>query len=92
MGGAGRCSSGRCRERAGRAGRALRGACGDGGGAARAQIDVGREDDPLKIATMELRAGKVPFIIRRTLPNGTHEDWAVNELVIEHTSLSDRYG
>ena len=54
-------------------------------------IDVEKETDPLKIATKELRAGKVPFIIRRHLPNGTYEDWAVNELIIEHTSLTDRY-
>eukprot|EP00960_Hanusia_phi_P050462 760244-Hanusia_phi.AAC.3 len=35
--------------------------------------------------------GKVPFIIRRHLPNGSSEDWAVNELIIEHVSLTDRY-
>lgn len=35
--------------------------------------------------------GKIPFIIRRTLPNGTSEDWAVNELVVEHHALTDRY-
>eukprot|EP00293_Proteomonas_sulcata_P015832 CAMPEP_0184296792 /NCGR_PEP_ID=MMETSP1049-20130417/7760_1 /TAXON_ID=77928 /ORGANISM="Proteomonas sulcata, Strain CCMP704" /LENGTH=72 /DNA_ID=CAMNT_0026606213 /DNA_START=1 /DNA_END=215 /DNA_ORIENTATION=+ len=40
-------------------------------------IDVEKETDPLKIATKELRAGKIPFIIRRHLPNGTYEDWAV---------------
>ena len=34
---------------------------------------------------------QVPFIIRRRLPNGTFEDWAVNELLIEHVTLQDRY-
>jgi len=34
---------------------------------------------------------QVPFIIRRRLPNGTFEDWAVNELIIEHVTLQDRY-
>lgn len=50
-------------------------------------VPVEKETDPLKIATKELVAGKVPFIIRRRLPNGTFEDWAVNELVIEHVTL-----
>mmetsp|Transcript_9982 Transcript_9982/g.24652 ORF Transcript_9982/g.24652 Transcript_9982/m.24652 type:complete len:140 (+) Transcript_9982:43-462(+) len=54
-------------------------------------VDVGKETDPMKIAMKELAAGKVPFIIRRTLPNGTSEDWAVSELVIEFQSLTDRY-
>ncbi|EKX43443.1 hypothetical protein GUITHDRAFT_73062 [Guillardia theta CCMP2712] len=54
-------------------------------------VPVDKETDPLKIATKELIAGKVPFIIRRHLPNGSSEDWAVNELIIEHVSLTDRY-
>jgi hypothetical protein len=33
----------------------------------------------------------VPFIIRRRLPNGAFEDWAVNELIVEHVTLQDRY-
>jgi DNA-directed RNA polymerase I, II, and III subunit RPABC2 len=54
-------------------------------------VEHDKETDPLKIATKELVAGKVPFIIRRRLPNGTFEDWAVNELIIDHVQLSDRY-
>lgn len=54
-------------------------------------VEHDKETDPLKIATKELIAGKVPFIIRRRLPNGTFEDWAVNELIIDHVQLSDRY-
>mmetsp|Transcript_32343 Transcript_32343/g.63208 ORF Transcript_32343/g.63208 Transcript_32343/m.63208 type:complete len:142 (-) Transcript_32343:11-436(-) len=54
-------------------------------------VDVGKDTDPMKIAMLELAARKIPFIIRRTLPNGTSEDWAVNELIIEHHALSDRY-
>ena len=38
------------------------------------------ETDPIAIAEKELRAGKIPFIIRRYLPNGCYEDWPVKEL------------
>lgn len=37
--------------------------------------------DPLEIATKELQAKKIPFIVRRYLPDGSFEDWAVSELV-----------
>jgi DNA-directed RNA polymerase I, II, and III subunit RPABC2 len=30
----------------------------------------------------ELREKKIPFTIRRYLPDGSFEDWAVNELII----------
>ena len=36
--------------------------------------------DPISIAEKELRAYKIPFIIRRYLPDGSYEDWAVKEL------------
>lgn len=47
-----------------------------------APIFVNAEDerDPLKIAEQELREKKIPFIIRRYLPDGAYENWAVNEL------------
>ena len=38
------------------------------------------ETDPIVIAEMELRAGKIPFIVRRYLPDGSYEDWPVKEL------------
>mmetsp|Transcript_27644 Transcript_27644/g.64306 ORF Transcript_27644/g.64306 Transcript_27644/m.64306 type:complete len:162 (-) Transcript_27644:69-554(-) len=41
----------------------------------------GGESDPLRIAMRELKEGKVPFVIRRYLPDGTFEDWGVNELL-----------
>jgi DNA-directed RNA polymerases I, II, and III subunit RPABC2 len=41
------------------------------------------EIDPLQIAEKELREKKIPFIIRRYLPNGIYEDWAISELIIE---------
>lgn len=43
-------------------------------------IDRNGETDPLKIAEMELKKGEIPFIIRRYLPNGSYEDWKVQEL------------
>ncbi len=44
------------------------------------QIELNGEIDPLKIAELEFKQGKIPLIIRRHLPNGTFEDWHVNEL------------
>ncbi len=41
---------------------------------------LGNETDPIAIAEMELREGKIPFIIRRYLPDGSYEDWPVKEL------------
>lgn len=38
--------------------------------------------DPLKIAMKELKARKIPIIIRRFLPDGSYEDWSINELII----------
>eukprot|EP00899_Mesostigma_viride_P007459 jgi/Mesvir1/16714/Mv15105-RA.1 len=46
-------------------------------------VELEGETDPLEIATKELREGKVPFTIRRYLPDGSYEDWGVNELIIE---------
>lgn len=38
--------------------------------------------DPLMIAMKELKARKIPIIIRRFLPDGSYEDWSINELII----------
>ena len=35
--------------------------------------------DIYEIATEELKQRKIPFITRRTLPNGLHEDWRIEE-------------
>lgn len=45
-------------------------------------VELEGETDPLEIARKELREKKIPFIIRRTFPDGTHEDWSIDELVI----------
>ena len=41
------------------------------------------ETDPLLIAEKELREKKIPFIIRRYLPDGSYEDWPISDLIIE---------
>ena len=46
-------------------------------------VDLDGETDPLKIAEKELRERKIPIIIRRYLPDGSHEDWAVDELIVD---------
>lgn len=45
-------------------------------------VDIGNESNPLGIATMELNEKKIPFIIRRRLPDNSFEDWAIDELMI----------
>lgn len=37
-------------------------------------------DGPLETAEREFAAGRIPFIIRRYLPDGTTEDWRLDEL------------
>ena len=44
-------------------------------------VDLDGETDPLKIATMELNDKKIPMIVRRYLPDGSHEDWKIEELL-----------
>lgn len=45
-------------------------------------VDVGTETDPLEIAYKELREKKIPFTVRRYLPDGSFEDWGLDELAI----------
>ena len=46
-------------------------------------VEIDGETDPLRIAQKELAARKIPIIIRRYLPDGSHEDWRINELIID---------
>jgi DNA-directed RNA polymerases I, II, and III subunit RPABC2 len=46
-------------------------------------VDLDGETDPLRIAEKELRERKIPIIIRRYLPDGSHEDWSMDELIID---------
>jgi len=46
-------------------------------------VELGKEDmDPILIAEKELAERKIPFVIRRYLPDGSFEEWRVNELSI----------
>ncbi|KAF4656541.1 DNA-directed RNA polymerases I, II, and III subunit RPABC2 [Perkinsus olseni] len=44
-------------------------------------VDTEGETDPMAIAEKELVAKVIPFIVRRFLPDGTYEDWKVEELM-----------
>jgi DNA-directed RNA polymerase I, II, and III subunit RPABC2 len=46
-------------------------------------VDPGDESDPYRLAEIELEKTKIPFIVRRYLPDGTYEDWKVSELYVE---------
>lgn len=49
-------------------------------------VEVEGETDPLEIAYKELREKKIPFIIRRYLPDSSFEDWKLDELIIHERS------
>jgi DNA-directed RNA polymerase I, II, and III subunit RPABC2 len=46
-------------------------------------VELGGETDPLDIAMKELKAKRIPIVIRRYLPDGSFEDWALEELQID---------
>ena len=39
--------------------------------------------DPMVIAEKELREKKINYVIRRYLPDGSYEDWDLNELIFD---------
>lgn len=43
-------------------------------------VDVGDEIDPFTIATLELKAQKIPFILKRELSSNVFEYWPVPEM------------
>lgn len=45
-------------------------------------VEIGDIENPIDIAKKELMERKIPFIIRRPLPDGSYEDWRVDELRI----------
>lgn len=45
-------------------------------------VDLEGETDPLEIAKKELAAKRLPLVVRRFLPDGAYEDWAVRELIL----------
>ncbi|KAJ1980083.1 subunit common to RNA polymerases I, II, and III [Dimargaris xerosporica] len=46
-------------------------------------VEIEGETDAFQIALKELREKKIPFLIRRNLPDGAFEVWSVRELIIE---------
>jgi len=50
-------------------------------------VELEGETDPLQIAMKELRERKIPLIIRRYLPDESYEDWSIDELEIDFSSL-----
>ncbi|OUM66951.1 hypothetical protein PIROE2DRAFT_20099 [Piromyces sp. E2] len=46
-------------------------------------VELNGETDPLQIAMRELREKKIPLLIRRYLPDGSYEDWSVDELITD---------
>lgn len=46
-------------------------------------VDPGDETDPYRLAEIELSSKKVPFIVRRYLPDGSYEDWRASDLFVE---------
>jgi len=46
-------------------------------------VDLDGETDPLMIAMKQLRERKIPIIIRRFLPDGSREDWSIDELIVD---------
>nr|CAG4649036.1 EOG090X0MJU [Polyphemus pediculus] len=45
-------------------------------------VELEGETDPLQIAMKELKQRKIPIVIRRYLPDGSYEDWGIDELII----------
>jgi len=50
---------------------------------AKVMVEVGTEIDALEIAKKEFAQGRLPVRVRRYLPDGTFEEWALNELTCE---------
>eukprot|EP01138_Halocafeteria_seosinensis_P004181 gb/GECG01004276.1/.p1 GENE.gb/GECG01004276.1/~~gb/GECG01004276.1/.p1 ORF type:complete len:144 (+),score=22.14 gb/GECG01004276.1/:1-432(+) len=44
-------------------------------------VEIQGETDPLRIAMRELKENRIPIIVRRFLPDGSHEDWKATELI-----------
>ena len=45
-------------------------------------IDRGELIDPIRIAEKELENKTLPLVLRRYLPDGNYEDWALKDLVL----------
>lgn len=45
-------------------------------------VEIDGEVDPLKIAKRELQEKKIPITVRRFLPDGSYEDWTLQDLIV----------
>eukprot|EP00095_Tigriopus_kingsejongensis_P011626 snap_masked-scaffold638_size121162-processed-gene-0.22 protein:Tk11626 transcript:snap_masked-scaffold638_size121162-processed-gene-0.22-mRNA-1 annotation:"dna-directed rna polymerases and iii subunit rpabc2-like" len=45
-------------------------------------VELEGETDPLEIAMKELKQRKIPIIVRRYMPDGSYEDWGIDEMII----------
>jgi DNA-directed RNA polymerase I, II, and III subunit RPABC2 len=55
-------------------------------------VPLDGETDPYTIAYKELVQRVIPFCVRRYLPDGSYEDWALTELEVEPDRIpDDRY-
>ncbi|CAI4224317.1 unnamed protein product [Auanema sp. JU1783] len=45
-------------------------------------VELEGETDPLEIARKELKHRRIPIIVRRYLPDGSFEDWGVDQLYV----------
>ena len=48
-------------------------------------VNIDGMTDALKIAEKEFKLGDIPLIVRRYIPDGTYEDWALKELMVVDT-------
>ena len=46
-------------------------------------VDYAGETDPLMIAKKELQEKKIPITIRRRLPDGSTEEWSLEDLTVQ---------
>jgi DNA-directed RNA polymerase I, II, and III subunit RPABC2 len=46
------------------------------------EIDLSKPFIPREVAMEELRQRKLPFMIKRTLPNGVDEYWRLDDMII----------
>ncbi|KCZ81789.1 hypothetical protein H312_00829 [Anncaliia algerae PRA339] len=45
-------------------------------------VEIGDLTDAYAIAEKELAEGKIPFILRRKLPDNTYEYWNIKEMIV----------
>jgi DNA-directed RNA polymerase I, II, and III subunit RPABC2 len=46
------------------------------------ELDSTKEFNPRDVAIEELRQRKIPFMVRRTLPDGSTECWRLDDMII----------